>query len=34
MICHHASKFGGYRFGGSGDIILLIRHVILQHQVA
>ena len=34
MVCHHPTKFGGHRHCDSGDIIVLVCHVILQdHKI-
>ena len=33
MINHHATKIGGHRHCGSGDIMILVCHMILQDHV-
>ena len=32
-ICHHPAKFDGHRTCGSGDIVVLVYHMISQDQV-
>ena len=32
-VSHHANRFGGHRHFGSGDLIVLAYHVILQDYV-
>ena len=33
MVCYHWTKFGGHKYYGSGDIIDLACHVILQDHM-
>ena len=33
MVSHQPAKFGGHRHCGSGDIMVLVCHVISQHHV-
>ena len=33
MVCQHPAKFGGYRHCCSGDIIILVCHVISQDHL-
>ena len=32
-MCHHSITFGGHRHSGSGDIIILACHMMLQDKV-
>ena len=33
MVNHQLVNFGGHRHGGTGDMMILVRHVILQDHV-
>ena len=33
IICHQPAKSGGHRYHGSGDIMTLVCHVILQDHI-